>query len=50
MALQPIDPDSDSRIIHKTASLNGYTYHYLYAEPKSGKYSQTVFLVRMSQL
>jgi hypothetical protein len=45
MAIPPIDPTGDSRIAHKTAVLNGYTYHYLYAEPKSGQYSQTVFLV-----
>jgi soluble epoxide hydrolase/lipid-phosphate phosphatase len=45
MSSQPIDPVSDPRIHHKTAVLNGYTYHYLYAEPKSGQYSQTVFLV-----
>jgi len=42
---QPIDPVSDSRIQHKTAVLNGYTYHYLYAAPTSGQYSQTVFLI-----
>jgi hypothetical protein len=46
MPTQPIDPVSDSRITHKTSLLNGYTYHYLYAEPKSGSYTQTVFLVR----
>ena len=46
MPIQPIDPVSDSRIQHKTTVLNGYTYHYLYAEPESGQYSQTAFLVR----
>ncbi|KAH7065902.1 Alpha/Beta hydrolase protein [Paraphoma chrysanthemicola] len=45
MSLEPIDPESDSRVTHKTALLNGHTYHYLYAEPKSGKFSQTVFLI-----
>ncbi|KAH8719276.1 Alpha/Beta hydrolase protein [Phaeosphaeriaceae sp. PMI808] len=45
MAHEPIDPTSDSRIEHKTANLNGQTYHYLYAEPKTGQYSQTVFLI-----
>jgi soluble epoxide hydrolase/lipid-phosphate phosphatase len=45
MFTEPIDPVSDSRIQHKTAVLNSYTYHYLHAEPKSGQYSQTVFLV-----
>jgi len=43
--LQPIDPDSDPRISHKTTRLNGYTYHYLYAEPKDGKYTHNVFLI-----
>lgn len=47
MPVQPIDPESDSRIEHKTALLNGYTYHYIYAEPKSGEWSKTVFLVRI---
>ncbi|CAO2651630.1 Nn.00g042000.m01.CDS01 [Neocucurbitaria sp. VM-36] len=45
MSTQPIDPVSDSRIEHRTAELNGYTYHYLYAVPKSGQYTQTVFLI-----
>lgn len=45
MPVQPIDPVSDSRIEHKTAKLNGYTYHYLYAVPKSGQWSETVFLI-----
>ncbi|KAL5117634.1 hypothetical protein ACEQ8H_004527 [Pleosporales sp. CAS-2024a] len=45
MSRPPIDPDSDPRIAHKTARLNGHTYHYLYAEPQSGKYTQTVFLI-----
>lgn len=48
--LQPIDPDSDPRISHKTTRLNGYTYHYLYAEPKDGKYTHNVFLVRIVPL
>jgi len=50
MSVQPIDPVSDSRIQHKTAKLNGYTYHYLYAVPQSGKWSETVFLVRLIYL
>ncbi|KAH7379389.1 Alpha/Beta hydrolase protein [Phaeosphaeria sp. MPI-PUGE-AT-0046c] len=45
MPTQPIDPTGDSRVQHKTAVLNGYTYHYLYAQPKSGQYSHTVFLI-----
>ena len=45
MNLAPIDPVSDPRVEHRTAKLNGYTYHYLYAVPKSGQFSKTVFLV-----
>ena len=45
MPVQPIDPVSDPRVEHKTAQLNGQTYHYLYAVPKSGEYTHTVFLV-----
>ncbi len=45
MAVPPIDPVSDSRVQHKTAKLNGYTYHYLYAVPQSGEYVGTVMLV-----
>lgn len=45
MSVQPIRPVGDERVQHKTAVLNGYTYHYLYAEPTSGKWSETVFLV-----
>lgn len=47
MSLQPIRPFADERVQHKTAVLNGYTYHYLYATPPSGKWSDTVFLVRL---
>jgi hypothetical protein len=43
----PIKPGTDPRIEHKSAFLNGHTYHYLYAVPPSGKYTHTVFLVRM---
>ena len=46
MSLHPIHPFADERVQHKTAVLNGYTYHYLYAVPPSGKWSDTVFLVR----
>lgn len=46
MAVQPIRPHGDERIQHKTAVLNGFTYHYLYAVPNSGKWTDTVFLVR----
>jgi hypothetical protein len=43
----PIKPGTDPRIEHKSAVLNGHTYHYLYAVPPSGKYTHTVFLVKM---
>ena len=45
MPLQPIVPKGDSRIEHKTAVLNGSTYHYLYGVPQGRKFKQTVFLV-----
>jgi hypothetical protein len=45
MPVEPIDPVSDPRVEHKTATLNGQTYHYLYAVPKSGEFEKTVFLV-----
>lgn len=45
MSVQPIRPNGDERIQHKTAVLNGFTYHYLYAVPNSGKWIDTVFLV-----
>lgn len=45
MSVQPIRPNGDERIQHKTAVLNGFTYHYLYAVPSSGKWTDTVFLV-----
>ena len=45
MSLQPIEPEGDSRVAHKTAVLNGNTYHYLYGEPNGGKFKATVFLV-----
>ncbi|KAF2001615.1 alpha/beta-hydrolase [Amniculicola lignicola CBS 123094] len=45
MAFQPIDPESDSRIEHKTAVLNGLTYHYLYGVPPGGSFKATVFLI-----
>jgi soluble epoxide hydrolase/lipid-phosphate phosphatase len=44
-SLEPIHPESDSRIEHKTAKLNGQTYQYLYGVPKSGKWKHTVFLI-----
>ncbi|KAJ4346040.1 hypothetical protein N0V95_005773 [Ascochyta clinopodiicola] len=44
MSVQPIRPVGDERIQHKTAVLNGHTYHYLYAVPNSGKWTDTVFL------
>ncbi|KAL1655739.1 hypothetical protein SLS61_001763 [Didymella pomorum] len=45
MSVQPIRPNGDERIQHKTAVLNGFTYHYLYAVPNSGKWIDTVFLI-----
>ncbi|KAF1925722.1 alpha/beta-hydrolase [Didymella exigua CBS 183.55] len=45
MADQPIRPDGDERVQHKTAVLNGITYHYLYAVPESGTWTDTVFLI-----
>ena len=47
MSLAPIRPSGDDRVQHKTALLNGHTYHYLYATPPSGTWSDTVFLVRL---
>ncbi|KAF1962007.1 alpha/beta-hydrolase [Byssothecium circinans] len=44
-SLQPIDPANDSRIEHRSSPVNGYTYHYLYGEPASGKFTATVFLI-----
>ncbi|KAF1357310.1 alpha/beta-hydrolase [Lizonia empirigonia] len=45
MSVQPIRPTGDERVQHKTAVLNGCTYHYLYAVPASGKWTHTVFLI-----
>jgi len=45
MSLHPIRPFADERVQHKTAVLNGHTYHYLYATPPSGGWSDTVFLI-----
>lgn len=43
--IEPINPESDSRIEVKKATLNGQTYEYLYGVPKSGEWKKTVFLV-----
>jgi soluble epoxide hydrolase/lipid-phosphate phosphatase len=45
MPVQPIDLVSDPHVEHKTATLNGQTYHYLHAVPKGGEFERTVFLV-----
>ncbi|KZM22237.1 uncharacterized protein EKO05_0011347 [Ascochyta rabiei] len=45
MSVQPIRPTGDERIQHKTAVLSGHTYHYLYAVPDSGKWTDTIFLI-----
>lgn len=47
MSLRPIAP-VDSRVEHKTAVLNGYSYHYLYGVPPGGKFKATIFLVSSS--
>jgi hypothetical protein len=47
MPVQPIDPVSDARVEHRTAKLNGQTYHYLYAVPEGGEFERTVFLVSL---
>ncbi|KAF2277774.1 alpha/beta-hydrolase [Westerdykella ornata] len=44
-AIRPIDPDGDSRVEHKTAVLNGNTYHFLYGVPPGGTFHATVFLI-----
>ncbi|XP_014557836.1 hypothetical protein COCVIDRAFT_96111 [Bipolaris victoriae FI3] len=43
--IEPINPESDSRIEVKKATLNGQTYEYLYGVPKSGEWKKTVFLI-----
>lgn len=43
MAIQKIDVAGDARLEHKTASLNGRTYHYLLGTPK--QFKATIFLV-----
>jgi hypothetical protein len=43
---KPIDLFDDAHVKHRAAQLNGSTYHYLYAEPESGSWKATVFLVR----
>ncbi|KAF2875333.1 Alpha/Beta hydrolase protein [Massariosphaeria phaeospora] len=45
MLLQPIAPESDDRVEHKTAVLNGCSYHYLYGVPPGGQFKATVFLI-----
>ncbi|KAF2125995.1 epoxide hydrolase-like protein [Dothidotthia symphoricarpi CBS 119687] len=45
MTVEPINPGNDARVQHKTAVLNGQTYQYLYAVPKSGEWRDTVFLI-----
>ncbi|MCJ1478183.1 hypothetical protein MMC13_006859 [Lambiella insularis] len=44
MALDKIDTSNDPRIEHRTAELNGRTYHYLLGEPQQ-EASNTVFLI-----
>ncbi|KAF2270141.1 alpha/beta-hydrolase [Lojkania enalia] len=45
MPLQPIDPKLDSRVEHRSAVLNGCTYHYLYGLPPGRQFKATVFLI-----
>lgn len=49
MKVTPIDPYDDPRVEHKTAQLNGHTYHYLLAVPKHGNFHNTIFLVRFER-
>jgi len=43
--VEPIQFPTDPRVEDRYAVLNGTKYHYLYAEPKNGQYTHTVFLV-----
>ena len=45
MAIVPIDPVSDPRVTHRSALLNGHTYHYLLGVPADGRFKATIFLV-----
>ncbi|KAF2100361.1 alpha/beta-hydrolase [Rhizodiscina lignyota] len=44
MAIDRIDMFSDPRVEHKTANLNGHTYHYVLGEPKEAV-KGTIFLI-----
>ncbi|KAH6625736.1 Alpha/Beta hydrolase protein [Boeremia exigua] len=45
MPVDSIRPGDDPRVQHRYAVLNGVKYHYLYAEPEGGKWSDTVVLI-----
>jgi hypothetical protein len=45
MPAEPVDIAFDPRVEHRTSSINGHTYHYLYSEPAGGSFKATVFLV-----
>lgn len=45
MAIVPIDPVSDPRVAHRSALLNGHTYHYLLGVPADGRFKATIFLI-----
>ncbi|CAI6337334.1 unnamed protein product [Periconia digitata] len=45
MASPPFNPVGDPRVEHRHSQVNGYNYHYLYAEPANGKFEATVFLI-----
>ncbi|KAF1965577.1 alpha/beta-hydrolase [Bimuria novae-zelandiae CBS 107.79] len=45
MSSKPIDIISDTRVQHRTSTLNNHNYHYLYGEPVGGRFKATVFLI-----
>ena len=44
-AVDRINLRSDPRIEHRNANLNGFSYHYLYGEPKN--YKATILMVSL---
>ncbi|PVI06384.1 epoxide hydrolase-like protein [Periconia macrospinosa] len=45
MASEAFEPVGDSRVQHRRSLVNGFNYHYLYAEPANGVFQATVFLI-----
>ncbi|PLB37021.1 alpha/beta fold hydrolase [Aspergillus candidus] len=45
MAVDKINVAGDDRVQYRSADVNGIRYGYLYAEPPSGQYKATVFLI-----